>query len=348
MTLTSNGLEYPQELLFRPVDKVVSLWDSGKLDVSDWQREDTVWNSRQIQIFVKSTIKGKKIPVTDSQRYSADDIRLTNGQQRNINLIRFRKGKIRIEKPKPTTSKYKKDKDYYSKYGGKTFSKLPRELQNRLKTQSVPFYEAICEDETEERDYFVLVNTLGSNLNRPEINKAYFNDTAFWKLARILSKKYKKFYQQFAVLTDRQLGRSLDQLTTEELLVLMHQGAQSSSKLSSYYHAWDLNVPNKADLTDELEKVFNYIKRVYPQGLARTRFSNPNNFYALVGAVHSKIKHGRLKSPKTVNNNLTRFMASVYNGKTATDSKRYWDTLQEGTKSKQHRKHRIEILCKKI
>ena len=95
MTLTSNGLEYPQELLFRPVDKVVSLWDSGKLDVSDWQREDTVWNSRQIQIFVKSTIKGKKIPVTDSQRYSADDIRLTNGQQRNINLIRFRKGKIR-------------------------------------------------------------------------------------------------------------------------------------------------------------------------------------------------------------------------------------------------------------
>lgn len=348
-TMNVTGFKYPLKFVVRPLDKVTSLSDSGNLTIPPFQREDEVWTDRQDQELIKSMIRKLKLPTIDSQKFSSGDVHLTNGQQRTVNAIRFLKGKIKIDKPKPATQKFKKDKDYYSKYGGKRFSSLPKDLQKQIKGYNLIFSETVSDDEEEERDYYIRVNTLGTNLNRAEINKANYFDTAFWKLAHSLSKKYRKFYESFHVLTDRQIGRSLDQLTTEECLVLIQQGAQSSGKLGSYYQQWGNTVPNKNEIVSELEQVYNIIKKVFPSGLARTRFNNPNNFYALVGAIHSNIKHSRkLKNPKTVNNNLTRFMSSVYNGTTAIGSKQYWETLQEGTKSKKHRQDRIRILCSKI
>ncbi len=212
------------------------------------------------------------------------------------------------------------------------------------------FQEEISDDIKDGEDYYRRVGTLTSNLNRAEIYKTQFRHTALWKVGSSLTRKHSKFYLNFGVLSEPQMNRMLDQLLTEELLVLISNGAQSSNKLKSYYQLWKNEVPNKNDTIEEFEQIIKYIQKVYPKGFGTTRFyTNTNNFYALVGAISAKIKTtGKLKNPTTVNNNLTRFMASVFNGKTGKDAKNYWDTLQQGTKSKQNRKQRISILCKII
>jgi len=350
MTTRITGLKNPEDLFYRPLDKVASMYATGKMGVDPPQRPSKIWKSRPQQALIKTMIKGIRLPCVDSQRYADGFVALQDGQQRVVNAIRFLKGKLRIEKPKPSTQKYKSDKEFYLKYGGKKISSLPKDIQKKIKNYPIKFSEEISDDPKDGEDYYERVNTLGSNLNRPEISKIHNRHSALWKIGHTLSKKYGKFYFNFGILSDTQINRSQDQLLTEELLILIQNGAQSSSKLKHYYQMWNNEVPNKNDLLHDLDEIFKYIQKVYPKGLGRTRFyNNTNNFYALVGALASKFAHSQnLKNPKTVNNNLKTFMGSVFNGRTAKGSKAYWDTLQEGTKSKEHRKQRIAILCKII
>ncbi len=349
MTTSITGLKNPQELLVRQLDKVVSLLDSGKMSIPIFQRKAEAWVSKQEQELAYSFINGLRLPVIDTQRFNDGSIYIDDGQQRIMNGRKLIKGKIKIDKPKPSTKKYKDRKEYFSKYGGKRFFAFPKEVQKKIKDYPISFAEEISDDENDGRDYYVRSNTLGSKINRPEINKAYYNDTAFWKLANNLSKKYRSFYFNYGVLTETKIGRSEDHLLTEECLVLIQDGAQSSGKLKAYYEQWKNQVPNKNDTVQELEKTFAYIKKVFPKGLAGSRFNNVNNFYALVGAISAKLKTtNKLKNAKTVNKTLTRFMSSVFNGRTEKQAKNYWETLQEGTKNKAHRKDRIRILCAKI
>ena len=350
MTTPITGLKNPEELIVRPLDKVASLYSSKKMDVDDYQRPNKIWKNRPQQALIKTMIKGKRLPTVDSQRYSDGRIVLQDGQQRVVNAVSFVKGKLKIEKPKSSTQKYKTDKDYYSKYGGKRFSKLPNEIQKKIKNYPIKFSEEISDDPKDGEEYFENVNTLGSNLNRPEINKIHNRNSALWRVAHALTKKYGKFYFNFGILSDTQINRSQDQLLTEELLIAIQNGAQASSKLKAYYQQWYSEVPNKIDVLSDLDKIFKYIQKVYPKGLGTTRFhNNTNNFYALVCAISAKLNASdKLKNPKTVNNNLTRFMASVFNGRSGKDAQDYWDTLQQGTKSKVQRKKRIQILCTKI
>lgn len=350
MTTSITGLKNPEELIVRPLDKVALLYSSKKMDVDDYQRPNKIWKNRPQQALIKTMIKGKRLPTVDSQRYSDGRIVLQDGQQRVVNAVNFVKGKLKIEKPKPSTQKYKTDKDYYTKYGGKRFSGLPKEIQKIIKNYPIKFSEEISDDPKDGEEYFENVNTLGSNLNRPEINKIHNRHSTLWKVAHALTKKYGKFYFNFGILSDTQINRSQDQLLTEELLIAIQNGAQSSSKLKAYYQQWHSEVPNKIDVLSDLDKIFKYIQKVYPKGLGTTKFhNNTNNFYALVGAISAKLNASNtLKNPKTVNNNLTRFMGSVFNGRTGKDAKDYWDTLQQGTKSKVQRKRRIQILCKII
>ena len=350
MTTRITGLKNPEELLVRPLHKVASLVDSGKMVVPDFQRKSEAWVSKQQQELVYSIITGLRIPVVDSQRYNDGTIDLDDGNQRCMNAIGFIKSKFKIESPKSKTSKrYKEKKQFYDKFGNKYFRALPKEIQRKILDYPIKFSEDISDDEKDGRDYYVRSNMLGSKINRPEINKAYHNDTAFWKFANKLAKKYLSFFERYGVLTTKQIGRMEEQLLTEEILVLIQQGAQSSSKLGSFYDQWAKDVPNKIEIAEDMEKTFDYIKKVYPKGLTGTRFDNVNNFYALVGAISAKLKTtAKLKDAKTVNSNLTRFMGSVFNGRKEKQAKNYWDTLQEGTKSKSNRKLRIQILCSKI
>jgi len=352
MNTKINGHKNLEELITRTVQKVVSLITSGKINTQpEYQRKENVWNNRKTQAYLKSVIKGERTPVIDSQRYSSGDIDIQNGQQRCVTLRKFLKGKIKIEKPKPSTIKFKEDKDFYNKYGGKRFSQLTKETQRQLNNYDLGFQEEISDDVKDGEDYYRRVGTLTSNLNRAELNKTHFRHTALFKVASSLTRKHSKFYHNFGVLSEPQMNRMLDQLLTEELLILISNGAQASSKLNNYYQLWKNEVPNRNDTIEEFEEIIKYIQKVYPKGFGTTRFyTNTNNFYALVGAISAKIKNPsqKLKNPKTVNNNLTRFMASVFNGRTGKDAKDYWDTLQEGTKSKKNRKQRISILCKII
>ena len=350
MVTKITGLRNPEELLSRPLDKVASMYATNKMGVDPPQRPDKVWKSRPIQALIKTVIKGKRLPCVDSQRYANGFIALQDGQQRVVNAIRFLKGKLRIEKPKRSTQKFKTDKDFYTKYGGKRISGLPKDIQKAIKKYPIMFSEEISDDPKDGEDYYEQVNTLGTNLNRPEINKIHYRHSALWRLAHTLSKKYGNFYYNFGVLSETQIDRSQDQLLTEELMIVLQNGAQSSSKLKAYYQLWHNEVPNKTDVVTDLDKIFKYIQKVYPKGLGKTRFNNStNNFYALVGAISAKLPpSNKLKNPNTVNNNLTRFMASVFNGRSGKDAQDYWNTLQQGTKSKANRKRRIEILCSKI
>ncbi len=349
MTTKITGLKNPEELLERPLDKVAQMKQSGKVLIPPFQRKETAWVNKQIQILIFCIINGLRIPVIDSQRFSDGSIDLIDGQQRCFNAIKFIKNKIKIDKPKAKSRKFKEYKEFYSKYGGRRFSSLPKDIQKKVKNYPLKFSEEISDNETDGRDYYVRANTLGSKINRPEINKAQHYDTAFWKLSNNLSSKYAKFFYDSGVLTEAKIGRSEDQLLIQELLVLIRDGAQSSGKLKKYFENWRKDIPNRKETIDEMEKIFKHIQRIFPKGLARTRFDNTNNFYALVGALSAKLKtSGKLKNPKTVNSTLTRFMGSVFNGRTEKQSKPYWETLQEGTKSKANRKERIRILCGKI
>ena len=346
---TITGLKNPEELIARTLDKVSSMKDTGKVRIPPFQRKETAWVNKQKQELIYCLINGLRIPVVDSQRFSDGTIDLIDGQQRVHNAIDFQKSKIKIDKPKPSTKKFKENKEYFSKYGGKKFSSLPQMIKTKVKNYPIKFSEDISDKESDGRDYYVRANTLGSKINRAEINRAYHYDTAFWKLGNQLAKKYEKFYFQFGVLNEAKIGRSEDQLLTEELLVLVRDGAQSSGKLKKYFENWKKDIPNRKETLDEIDKIFNLIGRIFPKGLAGTRFDNTNNFYALVGALSAKLKtSGRIKNPKTINSSLTRFMGSVFNGRTEKQAKPYWETLQEGTKSKANRKERIRILCTKI
>jgi len=349
LTTKITGLKNPEELLVRPLDKVASMKRAGKVLIPPFQRKETAWINRQIQHLIFCIINGLRIPVIDSQRFSDGSIDLIDGQQRCFNAIKFLMSKIKIDKPKKSTRKYKENKEYYSKYGGKRFSRLPKEIQRKVKNYPIKFSEDITDDEGDGRDYYVRANTIGSKINRPEINKAYYYDTALWKLANQLATKYGKFYYNYGILTEAKIGRSEDQLLTEELLVLIRDGAQSSGKLKKYFENWKKDIPNRKETVDEMEKIFKHIQKIFPKTLTGSRFDNTNNFYALVGALSAKLKtSGKLKNPKTVNSTLTRFMASVFNGRSEKQAKPYWETLQEGTKSKANRKERIRILCGKI
>ncbi len=349
LTTKITGLKNHEELLERSIVKVAQMKQSGKVDIPPFQRKETAWVNRQIQILIFCIINGLRIPVIDSQRFSDGSIDLIDGQQRCFNAIKFIKNKIRIDNPKTKSRKFKEHKDFYSKYGGRRFSRLPKNIQQKVKDYPLKFSEEISDDEGDGRDYYVRANTLGSKINRPEINRAYHYDTAFWKQAHNLSSKYAKFFYNSGVLTEAKIGRSEDQLLIQELLVLIRDGAQSSGKLKKYFENWRKDIPNRKETVDEMEKIFNHIQKIFPKGLVGTRFDNTNNFYALVGALSAKLKtSGKLKNPKTVNSTLTRFMGSVFNGRSERQARPYWETLQEGTKSKANRKVRISILCGKI
>ena len=264
--------------------------DRGELTLQPkFQRRD-VWSPKAKSHLIDTILRGLPIPiifvrqsVDPKQRKTIREV--VDGQQRLRAVISFCKDEFPVLKSQNPS------------FGGKTFSQLPSDAQERF--LSYEFSVVLLEEvsDADVLDIFARLNTYAQKLTAQELlNAAYYGE--FKQTVYSLGLEHLEFWRQNGILQDRQIIRMAEAELTSELLVVMLEGIQHRrNKIEDLYEQKDDAFPEKERVKKEFKSVIDAIVACFGDMLRDTIFSRRVLFYSLFcGFYH--IMYGIPKTPE--------------------------------------------------
>tara|TARA_R100000988_G_C4000144_1_gene168476 strand:- start:1317 stop:2276 length:960 start_codon:yes stop_codon:yes gene_type:complete len=196
---------------------------------------------------------------------------MVDGQQRSKTIYRFIKGDI--------TS---------SKETGRVFFQSFADSE-RILNYKLPFVIIVSNEKKETlRDFYVLINKKGKNLNIPEVHKSEFFDTNFMKLANSVLD-----YQNFIDLNlfkEVTATRMNDRDYVQELLVYLKLGIRDKKTDVVKIFEEDIDEIEFNELKERFESIIDIIKNFNNiEPISKTRYKQKNDFYTLFCFVDKNI-----------------------------------------------------------
>ncbi|MDD5153488.1 MAG: DUF262 domain-containing protein [Desulfovibrionales bacterium] len=243
-----------------------------------FQRRE-VWSAKAKSHLIDTILRDLPIPiifvrqnVDPKQRRTIREV--VDGQQRLRAIISFANDEFAILKSQNPS------------LGGKTFSQLPSESQQRLLDYelSVVLLQGISDAEV--LDIFARLNTYAQKLTSQELlNAAYYGE--FKQTVYSLGYAHLEFWRQNAILQDRQIMRMGEAELTTELLVVMLVGVQHRrNKIKTLYESKDDSFPEKERVVKEFKAVIDTIMNCLGDSLKNMIFSRRVLFYSLFCAFY--------------------------------------------------------------
>jgi hypothetical protein len=332
-------------LTTRTADEMYSLYKTKKLVIPKFQRKPGVWKKNQNQDLIITMIRGYPIVPLLIQE-DKGKFWLLDGQQRLVNEMNFKNNQIKILKK------------FDPILGGMSWEDLEPETRKRYNTYPIPMLVVVGGNGVGVQSY-IKANS-GIPINKAEKRRGRFYNTAFYKLVNKVSKTLLPFYVENKIISENDIIRSKEEEIIAENLILSMREATDGSDLDDIYEKWrtakKMNQYITKDPVKFIQRYFDMIKTLFPNGLKGTGFDNSNNFYGLLGAIKVVDHIGMLPNGsnerKAIGDKLAKFIREVkLYSKTniGSDSvKKYHKTIVRGTRDLKNREDRIEILVQVI
>jgi len=324
----------------RTINEIYDLFKKDKMRTPPYQRNPQVWKNKQQQEFLKSMFKGDIIPEVFAQIYGKNGktkFNIIEGQQRIDTVCRFIDNEIEL------------DKKYNPDYAEKTYKTLDEDSQQKFLDYEFDFLEMKTDDDDMMKDLYLRINTNQTNLNSPEKRHAKFYGREFNDVTEEYAKKYQEFYLKNGILKDGHIKRMYDNEITGEIFVLVLNGPQSSGQTLDRFYDLYSTFQEKNKAIKNVKRSISTIEKILPETLKGTNFDSLTNFYSLVGAINRTTEDCSILNEdlKKVNKELREFMRLVMiekDGSKDENVRKYWESTQEGTRSKKNRTTRVDIL----
>jgi len=245
-----------------------SLWDlveaykSKNLDLNPPFQRQFIWSKKDQQILLQSILNGIAIPNIFLQLTPSGRFNMVDGQQRTRTILAFVNHELVT-------------------FEGETYKPTVHDTILKKYLMPVTIITELERDETIEQ-FYVLVNSSGLHLNRPELKTAEFFGTRFMKLVKDLSDLQE--FVDLKLFTDATTKRMTDEDFTSELLTQLLWGRTDKKLAVDKLFERDVTKQESTGLRRDFKKViglFSKLDRLNP--IRKTRYKQRNDFYSLFG-----------------------------------------------------------------
>jgi len=250
------------------IKNLLDYYEKDKLNLSPPYQRNEIWSLKDQQSLIKS-IKNNW-PIPNFFVLSKEDglFEMVDGQQRSRTIIGYWKGIFKDENKELFSNEFKNEPS--------NKEKLEKFLHYKL---SVIEITQLLEGESIEEFYF-LVNSSGSHLNRPEKMKAKYYDTQFLRLITELTDN--DVFEELNIFSQMTSDRMNDLEFVSELVALTKYGISEKKEKIDLMYESDINQTEYEDLKTKFLFVVGIIRDFNSlTPIRNTRFRQKNDFYSL-------------------------------------------------------------------
>jgi len=246
---------------------LIQLIESKKIDLKPSYQRNEVWSKKDQESLIDSILTGFPLPNFFLFKKPDGIIEMVDGQQRARAIYNFYQGQI--------TASNKKG-----------FNSIdPTDFLN-YKINITEIDEVV--DENSIRNFYVLVNKKGIQLNTPEINKAEFAATRFMFLVEELLENQK--FSNLELFTDAIIKRMNDRSYVEELLAYLLFGITDKKNAVEKIYETDIDENQYAFLKNKFQAILERLTFLNDYKLINeSRYKQRNDFYTVFNFINSGI-----------------------------------------------------------
>jgi hypothetical protein len=323
-------------------------YEKGTLDLSPKYQRNPLWSLGQKCFLIDSIISGCPLPQVYLNIFSKGKgpdrktiYEVVDGQQRLRAIIEFMKDEYAFVQ---TTANSYPVSETYKPHIGKTYSKLPEDMQDTIWNFPLAVQELRAWDEKQIRALFRRLNYVVEKLNQQELRHSqYFGE--FVKTVEELSEL--EFWDASHMFTKRDWQRMRDIEFVSELFILVIDGPQEQQKtIDKFYADYDVLFPKRTHYVGIFTRTTESLKTI-ANTVENTRFVKKSDFYSLFAVVSDVVA----KEKKTIDLahikpqllHLNRELEKDINDMSGI-AKSYYQSVIEGANKKSKREDRIAIL----
>ena len=259
-----------------------NLDSSGELNYSPWYQRRSVWTTPQKSYLIDTLIEQKPIPAIYI-RYSLDlDLGKTirevvDGQQRIRAILEFCHDKFPVR---------------HSETGDRrTFSQLSRLQRETFLLTALPVGFLLGATDADVIDIFGRINSVSKSLNAQEkLNSAFSGDFKQFCLSQASSRV--ELWRTYNIFTANDSARMAEVQFISDLALNLLEGLSdfSPKRLKNIYRKFDEDFPHQAQVSQRMNRLFDFIVDIPPSVIRDTIFSRQPIFFSLLLVLDSMKK----------------------------------------------------------
>ena len=257
---------------------VIEVWKLGKLlellnepgrvNLNPEYQRNAIWSLPVQRHLIDTILGGMPIPSFFLRKLSGSKFEMVDGQQRSRAIKNFfNNTEVRSGE-------------------GKWFRELKAEEQLEFLNYSVSvvMLEETVND-SQVRDFYVLVNSSGIKLNKAELRKAEYHNTRLLSLCSELAST--PIFMKLKLFTQKSSDRMNDIDFVSELITYLIEGITDKKITVDNVYKGDIEEHQVGVLRQEFVRIVGEISKlddIYP--IAETRLAQKADFYTLFGFIH--------------------------------------------------------------
>lgn len=256
--------------------RLIDIYQQHRLDLNPHYQRNAIWTTSAQKQLIETVQHGYPIPNFFVRTRPEQKFEMVDGQQRGRTLMGFWKGDIADNQRLRLTDAIKGDARFQSALE----SFLNYALTVCILDQGLT--------DTEVESFYVLVNSSGMRLNRPELRKAAYYDTRFLRLATEIASH--SLFENLEIFTDKSVDRMNDIDFVSELLVLLKYGFTDKKETVDSTYESDITEQEFGTLQSKALEVLRRINTLHEAvAIGDTRFRQKGDFYTLFGFIAPRL-----------------------------------------------------------
>lgn len=279
------------------VSDIIQWSEKGELELSPKYQRDKVWNETAKAYLIDSIIRGLPIPPIFLRQTLNIDTKTTSkevidGQQRIRTIIEY-----------VVEEKFSIKKSHNKEYGGKYYSDL-----NDEDKENILNYQLLAEVVTEKEDSVIYDMFARLNSNNYVLNSQEIRNAMFWGEFKVLvyriASKYRDFFLDYGILTDKDCTRMKDAELINSMIILFVDGIVTETKTSvnKIYEKYDKSFEEASNVEKNIDFIMSIIEKIYKDNQERLLcFSNRSYFFTLYATLTNQM-FGIINAPDLFRN----------------------------------------------
>ena len=275
----------------RKKKKIVSISDlvqwhnKEELELSPKYQRNNVWNEKAKAYLIDTIVRGLPIPPIFLRQTVDVNTKKTyreviDGQQRVRAILEYV-----VSESFPIKKSHNRD------LGGKKYSDLDADIQENILEYEILAEVVTEKDESVIYDMFARLNSNNIVLNKQEIrNSKYWGE--FKVLVYRLSSKYRDFFLENGLLTDKDCARMRDSELVNSMLILLIDGIveETPTYIENVYRRFDKSFQESEEVENKFHYIMEIIHQIYEYLNGNTGcFGNKNYFFTLYCVITNQL-----------------------------------------------------------
>jgi hypothetical protein len=274
-------MERPERASFSTLD--FQAWQEMSILVltPKFQRR-AVWKTPARSYFIDSLLEDIPVPPIFLRMTQSKDKRRTireviDGQQRLRAVLEY------------LEDKYALSRSAVKKNGGRRFSELDPDSQDKIRNYSFPCETFYSISDPEVLEIFARVNTYSVKLNAQELRNGQFFGF-FKRSAYSLAHEHLEFWRQNNIFSEGSIARMLEVELTSELMVAQLAGQQDKKKsLEKFYADYDEKFDQRDKIEIQFRTTIDTLSESVGDILPEIDFHRPPLFYTLFCVAYHRL-----------------------------------------------------------